>query len=206
VSGLETYLWAESQFETDLISLSLFSIFVPAVLLDRNNSDSVFDYGMSSPSLNTPSFYWRLTVQVCFLHCWAFYLRFFSLNSEHLWPPRSLVHSRGLPQPLTSQGCLFQFYCWRSKLHSCSTQYLIMLPFPSLSPFYPGTYLALPPCDCFYLLPKWNWGILTWTLLLDDLLEFFGLYPEYSIFLANIHILVNTYHACPFGSELPHSG
>jgi hypothetical protein len=23
---------------------------------------------------------------------------------------------------------------------------------------------------------------------------------------ANIHLLVSTYHACPFGSELPHSG
>jgi hypothetical protein len=25
-------------------------------------------------------------------------------------------------------------------------------------------------------------------------------------FLANIHLLVNTYYACPFGSEVPYSG
>jgi hypothetical protein len=33
------------------------------------------------------------------------------------------------------------------------------------------------------------------------------LYPMYSVLLlANIHLLVSTYHACPFGSELPYSG
>jgi hypothetical protein len=33
------------------------------------------------------------------------------------------------------------------------------------------------------------------------------LLPWYSVrFLANIHLLVNTYHACPFVSDLPHSG
>jgi hypothetical protein len=34
-------------------------------------------------------------------------------------------------------------------------------------------------------------------------LKFFYLF---FYFLANIHLLVSTYHACPFRSELPHSG
>jgi hypothetical protein len=37
---------------------------------------------------------------------------------------------------------------------------------------------------------------------------FSGLYFVYCIlfFLANIHLLLSTYHACPFGYVLPHSG
>jgi hypothetical protein len=49
---------------------------------------------------------------------------------------------------------------------------------------------------------------LTWALLLINLLEFCGFYPRYSVlffFLANIHLLVSTHHACSFGFELPSS-
>jgi hypothetical protein len=36
----------------DLLSLNLFSIFVPTVLLDRENSGPVCDYGMATTSLH----------------------------------------------------------------------------------------------------------------------------------------------------------
>jgi hypothetical protein len=43
--------------------------------------------------------------------------------------------------------------------------------------------------------------------LLVELFRFWGLYLVHSVyFLANIHLLVSTYHVCPLGSELPHSG
>ena len=84
-------------------------------------------------------------------------------------------------------------------------------PFP-LTPPYPVHFPSqvppsFPTCDCFLLPPKWDWGVLSWTHQLVDIFEFCGLYFGYSIlFFSNIHLLVSTYHACPFGSELLHSG
>jgi hypothetical protein len=40
-------------------------------------------------------------------------------------------------------------------------QYLIIVPFPPLSPLS-HLGLSLCPCDCFLLPPKWNWSILAW--------------------------------------------
>jgi hypothetical protein len=37
------------------LTFSLFFIFVPAVLTERNNSGSVFDYGVATPSLHMMS-------------------------------------------------------------------------------------------------------------------------------------------------------
>jgi hypothetical protein len=88
----------------NLLSLSLFSIFVPAVLLDRNNSGSEFlTVGWQPhPSLDALFFYWRWTPQVPSPHCWSFHLRSLFLSLEHLSPPRSLVLSRGTFHPSTS--------------------------------------------------------------------------------------------------------
>jgi hypothetical protein len=52
---------------------------------------------MATPSLHLMSFYWRWTLQVLFLHAWAFHLRFLPLSPEHLSPPWSLVNPRRCP-------------------------------------------------------------------------------------------------------------
>ena len=79
-------------------------------------------------------------------------------------------------------------------------------PIPTLVP--PDPWIQFPSQVHSYFLfsPKWDWGILTWALQLVEIFEFCGIYLVYSVlFLANIHLLVNTYHVCPIGSELPHS-
>jgi hypothetical protein len=40
----------------------------------------------------------------------------------------------------------------------------------------------------------------------NSLCEFYGMYPGILYFVATIYLLVSTYYAYPFGSELPHSG
>jgi hypothetical protein len=65
--------------------------------------------GNPIPPLDTFSFYWRWTLQVTSLHCWAFHLMFLPLTSENLSPSRSLVNSRLSLQSLTLWGCLFPF-------------------------------------------------------------------------------------------------
>jgi len=94
----------------DLFSLSLFSIFVPSVLLDRHNSESEFlTVGWQlHPPLGAMFFYWRKILQVPSPQCWAFHLRFFPLSLEILSLPWSLVHSRWSPD-LICQGCIFPF-------------------------------------------------------------------------------------------------
>jgi len=86
-----------------------------------------------------------------------------------------------------------------------------LLPTPSHQVHFPSQVPhLLSTCDCFLLSPKWDWDILTWVLPLVDFSEFCVLYLGYSVMmlllLTNINLLVSTYHTCPFGSELPHSG
>lgn len=88
----------------NLLSLSLFSFFVPAgfcfcfcffktgTILDQ--SFWLWDNN-PIPPLDVLSFYWRRTLQVPFPHCWVFRPRFLPLSPESFLPPRSLVHSRG---------------------------------------------------------------------------------------------------------------
>jgi hypothetical protein len=43
----------------NLLSLRFFSIFLPAVILDKNNSGSVLTAGKVIPPVDVLSFYWR---------------------------------------------------------------------------------------------------------------------------------------------------
>jgi hypothetical protein len=112
------------------------------------------------------------------------------------------------PHP-TSQGCLFPFFllALMASLLIAPPQYLIMLLFfPPCHLSHPGPFLPLSSHDFLLLPPIWDWGILTWALWLVKILELCGFYPGYSVFLANIYLLVSTYHACLFGTVLLHSG
>jgi hypothetical protein len=66
------------------------------------------------------------------------------------------------------------------------------------SPSQVGTRcLHLGPAACWPFLSSVN-------CILGILYYLFTFYV--SMYLVNIHLLVSTYHACPFGSQLPHSG
>jgi len=90
--------------------------------------------------------------------------------------------------------------------HWCSTR-------PSFATFEAG---AMGPSMCTILLMVWSLRTLGHCILgILGLLGFFVCLLCFCFvlfhfvlfcFLANIHLLVRTYHACPFGSELPHSG
>jgi hypothetical protein len=140
----------------DLLSLSLFSIFVSAVLLGRNSSGSVFlTVGwLHHPSIRCPIFLLEMTSTSSFSPILAFHLRSLPLSPELLSPPMSLVHSRGSPLPSTSQKVdCFHLFCWPSGLHFCSPPILDHIPlFPS--PMF-LQHRSLPSCPHhdFFLLP-----------------------------------------------------
>jgi hypothetical protein len=142
-----------------------------------------------------------------------------SLSPESLSPPRSVVPSGGSPQPPTSQGYLFSFFLLALStsvlfFHLIPDHVPLFTPYPALIFFLPGP--SLPTCDYLFLPPKWDLGILTWALQLDDLLSsvdcilgilHFYLFIYLFIYLLhNIHLLVSIYHACPFGYDLSHPG
>jgi hypothetical protein len=111
----------------------------------------------------------------------------------------------------TSQGCLFSFFLLALRAsvlfpHPISDQNLHCPIFPPHP--LPRVPSSLVTCDCFLLLPKWYSDILSWALQLVEHFEFCALYlgyPLFFFFFANIHLLVSTYDACPFVSELPYS-
>ena len=117
--------------------LSVF-IFVPAVLLNRNNSGSEFltVEWQPHPLLDVLSFYWRWTLQVPSPYCRAFHLRSLPLSSVSLSAPRSLVHSGGSLHLLPSRVAFLH------SLLDLRASVLFSYPitghtplFPSLSPF-----------------------------------------------------------------------
>ena len=115
---------------------------------------------------------------------------------------------------LFPEDACFHSFCWPLGLQSFSLiQYQIM--FPSLSHSYLPSPLSLsgpspPPPPLlidFFSLPsgteassRGHFSLLSFLSSVDCV---FGILY---FFLANIHVLVSTYHACPFGSELLHSG
>jgi hypothetical protein len=74
--------------------------------------------------------YWRWTLLIPTLHCWAFHLRSLPLSPESLSPPRSLVHSRGLPilPPPTSLGCPFPFILLALRASLCCAREMLVIP------------------------------------------------------------------------------
>ena len=82
-------------------------------------------------------------------------------------------------------------------------------PFPSPNPDQVHLSPGLPcPCPFSLLGPSLPSRTEASSLEHFNLLRFLSSVNcwVFCNFLANIHLLVNTYHACPFGSELPHSG
>ena len=105
----------------------------------------------------------------------------------------------------------FHSFCWPLGISVLSPHPIpnhVPLSTPHPIPF-PSQVPPSPLMVAFFSLPSRTeasshgpFGLLTF-------FEFCGLYLGYSVFcccLANIYMLVNIYHACPFGFELPHSG
>ena len=121
----------------DLLSLSLFSIFVSAVLWDWNNSGlEICEIATPSLHLMTPSFYWKWTLQVPTGHCWAFQIRSLPLSPESLSPPTSLILSIESPHlPLLRL---------HSSIHFAGPQGFSPAPHASPPPSQAGLFLPLP--------------------------------------------------------------
>jgi hypothetical protein len=114
------------------------------------------------------------------------------LSPEILSPPGSLVYSRGSPHlpSFTTEVSYFLSFCWSSGDLFC-----LLSPIPDHVPLPPlPSPTQVPPS-----LPLPSFCLLTFLSSVNCILDI--LY-----FLANIHLLVNTYYACPFGSEVPYSG
>jgi hypothetical protein len=81
-------------------------------------------------------------------------------------------------------------------------------PFPPSPIHFPSQVPPSSLVNAFFSLPSGTEVSSLEHLHLVDHFEFCGLYLGYSVLFrgANIHLLVSTYHAWPFGSELPHSG
>ena len=133
----------------DLLSLSLFSIFVTSVLLDRNNSGSEFLTVRWHPHRSTwwCPFYWRWILQVLSPNCWLLHLSCLSLCPEILSCPRSLVHSRGSPHLSPSKVAYFHSLCWLLRLHVSYpspprtwTWFTFPLLLPSITQVLPSLY------------------------------------------------------------------
>jgi hypothetical protein len=127
----------------------------------------------------------------------------------HLWllSSPSQMGLRG-PHLATSVCWPFFFFFFISyflhlhfKVYPLSKFPLQKSPIPSPNPVQQPThscFLALAfPCTGAYNLNK----RVLWAVYLGILCGFLFLF----LFLANIHLLVRTYHACPFGSELLYS-
>ena len=91
--------------------------------------------------------------QVHFPHCRAFDIGSLLLSRESLSPPRSLVHSGGSPQPLTSWGCLFPFFLLAFRVSVISIH--LIQDHVSLSPPVPFPLHVSPSTIlvAFFILP-----------------------------------------------------
>ena len=110
------------------------------------------------------------------------------------------------PPPQTQDAGYFHSFSWSTGLLFCNPS-PTQLPFFSLPLPFPT---QVPPTLCLSWLfgsPSYSryWRILTWVPLLVSYSLWVVSWILYE-FLANIHLSVSTYHACPFGSGLPCSG
>jgi hypothetical protein len=147
--------------------------------------------------------YWKLSLQVPYPHCWAFWLRSSALT------PGSLPHLRSLrlstdsshPLPPTPSVACNHSFSLLSGLSPVSPHTWSWPPLPSPTRSLP----LLPMTILFSLLSR----IQASSLGASFLIKFFGsvgYIMSILYFLENIHSLVSTYNACHFGSGLPHSG
>jgi hypothetical protein len=95
--------------------------------------------------------------------------------------------------------CLFVclFFYWPSGIQFFSfIQYQIRFPYlPSPVPHihFFQVVPSLPTCDYFLLPPKWDWGVLTWSIQLADFFEFFELYLGYSLVFLSFSLLFSSF-------------
>ena len=174
------------------------------------------DCGMATPSLTgCPVLLLEVgsIISLSLLH-----QRSLPMSLGSLSPPRSLVHSGGIPP--TS-------YFLRLLVYILSTGLQGFSPFPSpntrsgplSSPLpafptplsLPGSFLSPSPLViAFFSLPSETEasspGHFSLLSLFNSVSCVFVWFFFLFSFLANIHLLVRTCHAYPFGSELPHSG
>jgi hypothetical protein len=163
-----------------------------------------FDCGLVT-LLDALSNYWRWTLWVPSPNCWTFFSpkatfieSWESLNS---W---ALVLSRGSPYIPSPEAAYFYSFFWSY------SAFLLFLPPPDPVPLSPPHPTLVPLSLCLLSLfsspYKWDWSTITWVFLLVILLTVCGLCLGILYFLVNMHLSVSTYHACPFGSGVPHSG
>ena len=136
------------------------------------------------------------------------------MSPESLSLPRSLVHSRGSPQPPTSKGCLFPFFLvgLRSSVFFPHKIPDLVSLFPS-PVYFPSQVPHSPLVIAFFSLPSGigasslgPFSLSTFLRSVDYILGILYFVFFLFFFLANTHLLVSTYHACSLGFELPHSG
>ena len=125
--------------------------------------------------------------------------------------------------PHISWGYLFPFFLLALMASFSLFPWISTRSGSPLLPISPHFFSQMPSslltCDCFLLPLKWDWSVFIWALQVLDLCEVCGMYLGCSAILfvcffvcsvllspADIYLLVSTCHACPFGSELPHSG
>ena len=198
---METSLEIDPKLSRSLY-LSLLSNFVAAVLLDRNNSGSEFLTLGWQPHPPTCCHIFLLEIDSpsSSPHCRTFLLMFLPLSPENLSPFRSRgsLHIQRLPVSILSAGPQ-DFNPVPHPQYSTTLSLHVAFPTkvaPSLPPAVID-FFSLPneiEVSAFGLL-----GVLPFLNSADCVLGIL----HFS--LANIHLLVSTYHACPFGSELPHS-
>jgi hypothetical protein len=111
------------------------------------------------PSLDALSSYWRLALWVPSSHYRTFHLGYLLLSPESVSPPRSLVHYKGSPKPLTSRGCLFPFFLLALRTSVFFPTHYQTMPAPRppvslLGPSLQGSPSISPSIVVFFSLPS----------------------------------------------------
>ena len=157
-----------------------------------------------------PKLFWSL--EHPFFSLFSIFVPNISFGQARLWV-RNLDYGLVTPSPYSRpclQDYIFPFILLAlSGLLSCPPPISDPAPLFASSPSHPDPSLPLPPVIIFFpplsgiegssLVP---FCLLTFLSSVDCILGILYFF----FFLANIHLLVSTYHTCPFGSELPHSG
>ena len=100
----------------------------------------------------------------------------------HIWPEFLLCSGQAdLGELLTLTASLLPSHTWMCSFFSSPSH------LPPRSPTLSLSFSA--SCDFFLLPSKWDWGILTWALWLDNLFKFCGMYSGYS----TLFWLISTY-------------
>ena len=124
-------------------------------------------------------------------------------------PPKfqvSVPFWRGTPAPPLVED--FHSNTWSSGYSSCISPHLILNPPIPLPTPLPPSFLSSSVSLHNYFIPLIS--AIQAFLLIPFFLFSFCESEEYSMgilyFIANIHLYVSTYHACPLGTRPPHSG